>query len=81
MSAESEPPAMREIDVLRLPDDEFKDELRRRLAEIYTPKGIEIWMTARHQQFGGFTVDELLMTNRRTLPLDVIDQLASGAFA
>ena len=29
------------------------------LAEVYRPDGVEIWMTTKHEQFDGLTVEEM----------------------
>lgn len=39
-------------------------ELREVLSETYRPEGVEIWLTARHRQFGGLTVDEMMDADR-----------------
>ena len=39
--------------------------LMRVLAEVYKPEGVHIWMTAKHQQFGGLTVDEMIAAGRK----------------
>ncbi len=50
------------------------------LAEVYTPEGMAIWMKAEHKQWDGWTVSEMLNHGRGDEVLQVIDQLASGAF-
>lgn len=55
--------------------------LRRLLAEVYRPEGVKIWLTAKHQQFGGFTIDEMKAADRMAEVFTVVHQLADGAFA
>lgn len=39
--------------------------LMRTLAGVYKPEGVHIWMTAKHKQFGGLTVDEMVAAGRK----------------
>lgn len=56
-------------------------ELREMLAEVYRPEGVAIWLTARHSQFGGLTVDEMMDADREDEVLAAVERLITGAFA
>lgn len=56
-------------------------ELRRLLGEVYLPDGVDIWLTAKHKQFGGLTVDEMLDADREDEVLAAAARLATGAFS
>lgn len=57
------------------------DELRRLLAEVYRPEGVDIWLTAKHEQFGGLTVDEMMDADREDEVLAAAERLVTGAFS
>jgi hypothetical protein len=57
------------------------DELRDLLAEVYLPEGVEVWLTAKHRQFGGLTVDEMMDTDREDEVLAAAERLVTGAFS
>jgi hypothetical protein len=55
-------------------------QLREMLAEVYTPEGVAIWLSAKHKQFGGLTVDEMLDADREDEVLAAAEVLVTGAF-
>lgn len=57
------------------------ETLRRLLGEVYRPEGVDIWLSAKHQQFGGLTVDEMKAAGRMDEVFTVVHQLTDGAFA
>lgn len=50
-------------------------ELREVLAETYTPEGVEIWLSSRHRQFDGLTVDEMMDADRDQEVIDLARSL------
>jgi hypothetical protein len=63
-------------------ENRYPDEtLRRLLAEVYRPEGVEIWLTSKHKQFGGLTIDEMKAAGRMNEVFTVVHQLTDGAFA
>lgn len=62
-------------------DDEIIVQIQRALAEVYTPEGVAIWMTAPHKQWNGWTVSEMVNHGRGQDVLALVDQLAWGNFA
>lgn len=61
---------------------EHDDEraVRAAAAEIYKPEGVEIWMNAMQARFDGRTPLEAIADGDTDRVLQVLDQLASGAF-
>jgi hypothetical protein len=56
------------------------ERIRRELAAVYTPEGVDVWMTAEHDQWNGWTVTEMLNHNRGDEVLAAIERLVTGAF-
>ena len=56
-------------------------ELRRLLLDVYRPEGVDIWMTTRHQQFGGRTVAEMFAGGRAADVFAAAERLATGGYA
>jgi hypothetical protein len=50
--------------------------LRRVLADVYKPEGVRIWLTTKHRQFGGLTVDEMIAAGRKEEVLAAAESLA-----
>lgn len=57
-----------------------REEIRKALAEVYRPEGVEIWMRSRLKAFGGLTVDELIANGRADDVLAEVERLTTGAF-
>lgn len=51
------------------------------LRDVYHPAGAAIWLTARHKQFQGLTVDEMHAAGRMEEVLAAAERLVTGAFA
>lgn len=58
--------------------DEFDRLIRARLADVYRPDGIEIWMTAPHTEWLSLTVPEMFHAGRHQDVLDRVNQLTAG---
>lgn len=56
-------------------------EVRKRLAGIYTPEGVEIWLKSPHRLLDGQTARERIEQGGVQDVLALIDQLDSGAFS
>lgn len=56
-------------------------ELRRMLAEVYKPEGVDIWLNAKQERFGGRSALDCLADGDLTQPLQAAEQLVTGAFS
>jgi hypothetical protein len=56
------------------------NQIEEALAEVFTPEGAAIWMTAEHERWGGWTVSEMLNHGRGQEVLALIAALADGVF-
>lgn len=54
--------------------------VRAAAAEVYKPEGVDIWMNAMQMRFDGRTPLEAIADGDTDRVLQVLDQLASGAF-
>jgi len=52
--------------------------VREAAAEVYTPEGVEVWMTARNKMFEGRTPTEMIEAGQTGRVLDLIAALADG---
>lgn len=55
--------------------------VRNAASKVYDDEGVAIWMTAKHKQWNGRTVNELLHEGRLDEVLTALEGLASGAFS
>jgi hypothetical protein len=55
-------------------------EVRAKCAEVYTPEGVDIWMSARQHYFYGRTPLELIEAGETDVVLYRLEQLIRGAF-
>lgn len=58
--------------------DVTKGQVRRALADVYTPEGVALWMEREHAEWH-MTVDEMFAAGRGDEVLAKVDRLASGA--
>jgi hypothetical protein len=54
------------------------DPLRSMLHEVYRPEGVEIWLQARHREWGGLTVAEMRSAGRGDEVLAAAERLATA---
>ncbi len=57
-----------------------KVEARRLLAEVYDAAGVDVWMAARQDRFGGANAHWMIANGRGDEVLAAIFQLIEGAF-
>ena len=72
MSEEHVPPPSPDIQIATL---------LRELRGIYEPEGCGIWLYAPHKTWSGLSAVDMIEDGRINEVLQVIDQLASGAYA
>jgi uncharacterized protein (DUF2384 family) len=63
-----------------LAPDETLALARERIADVYRPDGVEIWMSHPNEMLGGETPIDLIARGEGGRVLDLIDVLRSGAF-
>lgn len=56
-------------------------QAREQLAELYTPEGVDIWLTTPHQWLDGQRAIDLIRNGDGDRVLAVIDRLTGGAYA
>lgn len=55
--------------------------VRRELAEVYKPEGVEIWLKASNPSLGGKSPNDLLARGEFVTVLGEIERLQEGVFA
>lgn len=55
-------------------------EIRAELATVYHPEGVDIWMAARQERFGGRTALECIEQGDAEMVSQAVDQLVTGSF-
>jgi hypothetical protein len=55
-------------------------EVRAKCAEVYTPEGVDIWMSARQRYFYGRTALEMIEAGEADVVMYRLEQLIRGAW-
>ena len=58
----------------------IETRIRTKLAEVYEPEGVEIWMTSRHSWLDGRRATDLINAGQGERVEAAVDRLVGGAY-